>query len=92
MSHPLTGRDFRSQLLPKRAAVQVERVPPYALKVVVGGFVIAKEQVWATVATDKRLKVIGPDGEPIEPTGEFLISTETFDPFHLVTDYFEGAT
>jgi hypothetical protein len=32
--------------------------------------------------------VQGPDGEVIRPSGRFMITTETFDPYHLVIDDF----
>lgn len=30
--------------------------------------------------------VIGPDGESLAPTGEFLVSVETVDPVHYLVD------
>ena len=39
------------------------------------------------VPLPKEIKVISQDGEPITPTWKFWISTETFDPFHLLIDW-----
>ena len=33
-------------------------------------------------------KIIGPDGQPVPATGEYYITAETMDPYHIVTDWF----
>ena len=33
-------------------------------------------------------KSIGPDGQPVPATGEYYITAETMDPYHIVTDWF----
>ena len=33
-------------------------------------------------------KIVDDNGEEIKPTGRFLISAETIDPYHLVVDMF----
>lgn len=30
-------------------------------------------------------KIIGPDGQPVPATGEYYITAETMDPYHIVT-------
>lgn len=35
-----------------------------------------------------RVLVKGPDGKVIKPSGRFMITTETFDPYHLLLDDF----
>ena len=33
-------------------------------------------------------KIIGPDGQPVPATGEYYITAETMEPYHIVTDWF----
>lgn len=33
-------------------------------------------------------KIIGPDGQPVPAIGEYYITAETMDPYHIVTDWF----
>lgn len=35
-------------------------------------------------------EVVGPDGEKIEPVGRFVMTAETIDQYHMVTDWFVG--
>lgn len=35
-------------------------------------------------------EVVGPDGEKIEPVGRFVMTVETIDPYHMVTDWFDS--
>lgn len=35
-------------------------------------------------------EVVGPDGEKIEPVGQFVMTAETIDPYHMVTDWFNS--
>lgn len=36
------------------------------------------------------VEVFGPDGKRIRPSGRFLITTETFDPYHCLLDLTRG--
>lgn len=40
------------------------------------------------LVTPLDLPVLDEDGTPIKATGKFHITTETFDPYHMVTDEF----
>ena len=33
-------------------------------------------------------QIVDENGETMQPTGKFLWTAETIDPFHLVTDFF----
>lgn len=33
-----------------------------------------------------RYDVVSPDGEKIEPVGRFVMTAETIDPYHMVTE------
>jgi hypothetical protein len=37
---------------------------------------------------DRRIRVVDADSQTQKPTGKFLISAETFDPFHFLVDLF----
>jgi hypothetical protein len=52
------------------------------------GFGVVNPDVGMVPVPD-RIKVVDSDGKVIEPTGKFLVSTETLDPFHLVADWFD---
>ncbi len=73
----------------KRAAIKVERIngKAYKFKVVPNSICIIKED---TVVKERpEAKIYDEDGNEVLPTGKFLWSAETIDPFHLVTDYFD---
>jgi len=38
------------------------------------------------VLLPKTIKVLDPDGKIIKPSRQFYITTESFDPWHLLTD------
>lgn len=38
----------------------------------------------------KDIPIVGPDGEVCAASGEFFVTTETFDPYHLVIDALDG--
>lgn len=65
--------------------VEVIKQRPHAILKVVGGIRIAQHSTtW--VALKPGTQVVTEDGEVIEPSGTFYVSTETFDPFHLLMD------
>lgn len=49
-------------------------------------FVAKMDTQWAKVPD--RIKVVGPDGKVIKPSKgtSFYVSTETFDPYHMVLE------
>ncbi len=43
------------------------------------------DTVWAELP--KHFKVINDNGEEVPAAGKFLITVESIDPYHLITDY-----
>lgn len=80
--------EYSYPLKERRIAVKVERIDgrSYKFKVVPGSICIIKEGT--VVAERPEAKIFDEDGKEIKPTGRFLWSMETIDPFHLVTDMF----
>jgi hypothetical protein len=66
------------------AAVKVERKGK-RLVVIPGSICLVKPGTEFAVLYDH--KVVSEDGETLQPSGVFYISTETFDPYHLVIDW-----
>jgi hypothetical protein len=53
--------------------------------VVSGGIDLARpDTVWAALPED--MKILSESGEEIKPSGRFLVTVESIDPYHLVTD------
>ena len=71
-----------------RAAVQVERVGRTNRFRVVEGSLYMINQVELVSNLPDDWKIVDDNGEEIKPTGRFLISAETIDPYHLVVDMF----
>lgn len=67
-----------------RAAVTVEREGKTLISTGVIHFAKPDTQ-WAELP--KEYRVINEDGEEIPASGKFLITVESIDPFHLITDY-----
>ena len=71
-----------------RAAVQVKRVGrTNRFRVVEGSLCMIKQGELVSNLPDDW-KIVDDNGEEIKPTGRFLISAETIDPYHLVVDMF----
>jgi hypothetical protein len=67
-----------------RACVSVEREGKELISA--GNVQFARaDTVWTELPDD--YKVVNEDGEEIKPSGKFLISVESIDPYHLVTDF-----
>jgi hypothetical protein len=50
-----------------------------------GGVELARaDTVWAALPED--MKILSESGEEIKPSGRFLVTVESIDPYHLVTD------
>ena len=71
-----------------RAAVQVKRVGRTNRFRVVEGSLYMINQVELVSNLPDDWKIVDDNGEEIKPTGRFLISAETIDPYHLVVDMF----
>lgn len=88
--HVLTLDEVRDERALRRpyAAVIVEARRTrggVVLTVVPGSIFIAKADV-LVAPLPKRMRVVDPDGNEIEPARSFAITTETFDPCHAVFD------
>ena len=46
------------------------------------------DTLWAELPLN--YKVLTESGEEVKPSGKFLITVESIDPYHLVTDYHEN--
>jgi hypothetical protein len=58
--------------------------------VVQGGSIqLVKEGTLFAPLHGSGFEVVAEDGTPIQPTGSFYISVETFDPVHLIIDWFQ---
>lgn len=85
--HPVKGYGF--SVGRERAAVRVEAIRKNGkyieLRVVPGSLCVIKPD--AIVAPiPESLSVVDTDGNPIQAERQFFISTESFDPYHLVID------
>ncbi|WP_155973564.1 hypothetical protein [Paenibacillus sp. Leaf72] len=67
------------------AAVKVER-KGFNLHIIQSGVCMSKPN---TLFADlpKEFNIFSIDGKIIEPTGRFMISTETIDPYHIIVDW-----
>lgn len=69
----------------KRAAVKVRRIgKTNKYEIVPGSIAMLSEEV--KVGEKQDAIVVDENGEIVEPTGKFLWTAETINPFHLVTD------
>lgn len=88
MSHPLRSDEAAKRPIGKAwACVTVRRIDHKRLQIQPGSIGVLK--VDAMVAPlPPRLQVVDLEGEPVTPSSgrRFLITTESFDPFHLVTE------
>lgn len=69
----------------KRIAVKVKKIGKNKFRVVPGVCVLEESTL---VCEQPFFQIVGDDGEEIPPTGTFLWTAETIDPYHLVTDWF----
>jgi len=66
--------------------VRVIKRRPRVLEVKPGSVgVLRSDAIMAALPAD--ITIVGPEGELIEPMGQFLISTESFDPMHALCDW-----
>jgi len=85
--HPLNNPRVIS-LGTTRAAVPVTRKgKTFAVD---GPVTVARADTnWAELPA--AFKVVGKDGQEIPASGKFLITVNSIDPFHLITDYNENS-
>jgi|WetSurMetagenome_2_1015567.scaffolds.fasta_scaffold11132_2 hypothetical protein len=94
MSHFLTideAGHWRVRRPPSRAAVRV-RVEPHKRReprklVVESGVFVLKANDVALVPLPEDVVVMSKGGEVLKPTWGFWVSVETFDPYHVLTDW-----
>ncbi|MFB5269350.1 hypothetical protein ACE41H_21560 [Paenibacillus enshidis] len=83
--HPLQKENKHSRELGRPyAAVQVEHINK-VLVVIPGSVSILKEETKIT-KLPSAYPVVDSEGYLIKPSGQFYITTETFDPYHMVID------
>lgn len=72
----------------ERIAVKVERIKGKKQYQIIPGeiFIIKSNTKVAELSGD--YEIINEDEEKMLPTGKFLITTETIDPYHLIIDMF----
>lgn len=70
----------------KRVAVEVRKIGLNTYEVVPGKITMLSEEIM--VGEKKNAVIVSESGEIIEPSGRFLWTAETIDPFHFVTDFF----
>ncbi len=71
-----------------RAAVKVQRVGKSKLYRIVPDSLCVMKQGTLVSNLPDDYKIIDENGEELNATGEFMISSETIDPYHLVVDIF----
>lgn len=71
----------------KRVAVRVQRIGrSNKYQVVPGSITMLSGEV--KVGERDGAQIVDETGEAMQPSGKFLWTAETIDPFHLVTDFF----
>jgi len=92
MAHFLKPDEVRGEhdyLTRPRAVVTVRYEAPNILRVQqYKGIGVVKPDVGMVPVPD-RIKVVDERGKVIKPSGQFLVSTETFNPYHVVADWVE---
>jgi hypothetical protein len=87
--NPKGGRDIGGRALWKLRAcvtVRVEFRDRKPVLVVKPGSVSLLKGDAVLTELPKEISVIDEDGKRIKATGKFYVTTETFDPYHCVTD------
>ena len=87
MSHFAAGAARYGNLPAPRAAVMVKKGSNQTLVVIPGSVSLVRINA-ALLAIPYGWRVVGPDGEELAPTGAFLVTAETIDPYHLVLDMY----
>lgn len=87
MTHVLrTSELYATRPIGKRRAAVHVRLEKNRLVIVVGHIAVLDDSA-QVVPVPERLLVVDEDGEVVEPSdgAMFLMTTETFDPYHIVT-------
>lgn len=71
----------------KRCGVKVERINKKEHKYKVTDVCIIGEDTPMTDLPD-NFQIVDAEGAEIKPTGRFLMTAETIDPYHIVVDMF----
>lgn len=71
----------------ERIAVKVEHIKGKKYQIIPGEIVIIKSNT-KVAELSGDYEIINEYEEKIMPTGKFLITTETIDPYHLIIDMF----
>lgn len=74
----------------ERACVIVKKTKNHYYEVVESSIGVIQSNALVTRLNflDSKAKVYDADGNEIQPTGYFLITTETINPYHLIVDMF----
>lgn len=78
---------FEHAIGKSRAAVTIRVKNRNELVVADDGICILKADALISKLPD-GVRIYDPNGKEVTPTGSFYITTESFDPFHIVTDIF----
>lgn len=90
MTHFLKPDEVRGaydHLTRPRAVVTVRYEAPNLLRVQPDMPIGVVKPDVGMVPVPDRIKVVDPKGKAIRPSGKFLVSTESFNPYHLVADW-----
>lgn len=71
----------------ERVAVKVRKVGPKRYEVVPDSLCVIQASS-KMFHVPEEWEIVTADGDRISPTGRFLMSVETIDPYHLITDFF----
>ncbi|QHW35702.1 glycoside hydrolase family 5 protein (plasmid) [Paenibacillus rhizovicinus] len=82
--HPLQGHYARSLDKPYAAVKAIRKGK--RLIVVPGSFFISRADTMFISLPDDY-QVVSEEGKVLPATGSFMISAETFDPYHVLVDY-----
>lgn len=91
MSHFLAGDVHgRNESVVQRpyACVKVEMVGKTTLRVLPGVFFIKTGSY--VRAVPEKISVVDEDGKKIQASGQFYVSSESIDPYHLLLDAIDG--
>ncbi|MGV2887546.1 hypothetical protein [Paenibacillus taichungensis] len=87
--HPLSSKHLVNQMElqhPYAAVIAVRNKKTLVVKD--GSFLFVKKGAKFAPLKDTGFEVVSEDGKPIQPTGDFYISLDTFDPCHTIIDWF----
>jgi len=80
------NKKYTFPLTKTRVAVKVEKIGRGNTFKVLPEIYLLKET--SLVCEQPTFKIVDDEGNEIKPSGKFLWTVETINPFHLVTDWF----